>query len=239
MLMSCWAAICHAGSTLFQPKPFNIYKREFIFFFLNKQLWAIRPRDLKRSIFSPGLRSGLINILLWVFIWHKSSLGLFLVPSQQTLYIDFSLSWSCGSRQRDTTSSGWKMLFHCWDSVEHHIIPGHWTCSFLYYFNSLRFIEHCNYLALVNWRTHPADTRRWINIGLALAHRPRPTLNQHWLTVLCLLGSAFSVCRYQSITIMTAFNTVFRFFFGNKRVTKLYNVRVRARISRKQLKNQS
>ena len=34
----------------------------------------------------------------------------------------------------------------------HHIIPGHWTCSFMYHFNSPGSIQHCSHVALVTCR---------------------------------------------------------------------------------------
>ena len=50
------------------------------------------------------------------------------------------------------------------------------------------------------WISIPADTRRWINVGLTLAHRR----DQHWFNVLCLLGCVilWPGCHFSSLHII-------------------------------------
>ena len=44
--------------------------------------------------------------------------------------------------------------------------------------------------------SYPADTKRWINVGLRWFSvvDGEPTLNQHWFNVLCLLGNGQLLC---------------------------------------------
>ena len=80
---------------------------------------------------------------------------------------NFSLTWSCGSRQRDTTSSEWK--FKLDNLAAKGLI---WLAILMNGFNAAPFFEEiwnlfCDCLLRIS------DTKRFTNVGLMLVLRRR------------------------------------------------------------------